>query len=307
MRAVGREREGEEGARICVCICTYKRPLRLKRLLIEVMNQETAGMFSFSIVVVDNDSEMSAKDVVAEIIDQGNIQIKYCLEARQNIPLARNKAIENARGEFVAFIDDDEMPVKEWLLNLYKTCQEYTADGVLGPIRASFIGVPPAWIVKSKVFEWPSYPTGTTLHWDQTRMGNTLLRKKLFDRKENRFRAEFRHGEDKDLFRRMTAQGHRFIWCNDAPVYELEAPERWRITYHLLRALVRGGVSLKHHSFSRRMILKSGVAFGIYTLSLPLLLVLGKHLFIRYLIKDCDHMGRLMKAVGLDPERILLG
>jgi len=80
--------------------------------------------------------------------------------------------------------------VKEWLLNLYKTCQKHKADGVLGPIRANFIGVPPTWILKSKVFEWPSYATGSVLHWDQTRMGNTLLRKKLFNRTENRFKPE---------------------------------------------------------------------------------------------------------------------
>ena len=36
---------------------------------------------------------------------------------KQNIALARNKAIENAKGDFIAFIDDDEFPLDQWLLN----------------------------------------------------------------------------------------------------------------------------------------------------------------------------------------------
>jgi len=68
---------------------------------------------------------------------------------------------------------------------------------------------------------------------------------------------------------------------------------------------MRGSVSLKHHAFSRRLILKSGVAFGVYTAALPLLLVLGQHFIMRYLIKDCDHIGRLMRAAGIDPERLV--
>jgi len=38
------------------------------------------------------------------------ISIKYCVESRQDIELARNKAIENTNGESVVFINDDELP-----------------------------------------------------------------------------------------------------------------------------------------------------------------------------------------------------
>ena len=42
---------------ICVCVCTYRRPLPLKRLLLELNRQETGDSFTYSIVVVDNDEE----------------------------------------------------------------------------------------------------------------------------------------------------------------------------------------------------------------------------------------------------------
>ena len=58
-------KRGEE-KRVCVCICTYKRPELLKHLLSELANQETAGFFTYSIVVVDSDYLESAKQVVTE-------------------------------------------------------------------------------------------------------------------------------------------------------------------------------------------------------------------------------------------------
>src|SRR5215471_12037699 len=103
---------------ITVCICTYKRPRFLRRLLDELRIQDTEDQFSYSIVVADNDHLESAKPVVLEFLKGSSIPIKYCVEPRQNIALARNRAIENASGEYVVFIDDDEFPIRTWLLTL---------------------------------------------------------------------------------------------------------------------------------------------------------------------------------------------
>ena len=78
------------------------------------------------------------------------IPVKYCSEPHQNIALARNKAIENAQGDYVAFLDDDEMPAEKWLVTLFKTCQQYQVDGVLGSARPEFEGKPPGWLLKGK-------------------------------------------------------------------------------------------------------------------------------------------------------------
>jgi glycosyltransferase involved in cell wall biosynthesis len=118
---------------INVCICTYKRPHLLKRLLEEVLSQETNGLFTFSIVVADNDNLKSAEATVSGIAAVSPVPIRYCVEPRQNIALTRNKAIENADGDFVSFIDDDEFPAKRWLLTLFEACEKYRVDGVIGP------------------------------------------------------------------------------------------------------------------------------------------------------------------------------
>src|SRR5262249_13059456 len=170
----------------------------------------------------------------------------YCVEPQQNIALARNKAFENADGDFVAFIDDDEFPAKYWLLTLFNACNEYGVDGVLGPVNRHFDEEPPGWVMKGKFYERPTSPTGLVIDWRKGRTGNVLLKKRIFAADAQPFKPEFRQGEDQDFFRRMIDNGHVFIWCNEAVAYEVVPPIRWKRTFMLKRALLRGAMEPKN-------------------------------------------------------------
>ena len=117
---------------ITVCVCTYRRPALLLRLL-ESLAQQTSDLFTFSVVVADNDAAQSAREVVMAFAARAAFLVVYCVEPRQNIALARNKAIEMARGEFIAFIDDDEFPAENWLAQLWQTYDKHRVAGVLKP------------------------------------------------------------------------------------------------------------------------------------------------------------------------------
>lgn len=281
---------------ITVCICTYKRQRFLKRLLDELARQETNGLFTYSIVVADNDALESARAVVEGFAATATIPIRYAVEPQQNIALARNKAIENASGDFIAFIDDDEEPSPDWLIRLFEVIESYGANGVLGPVLPRFPTPPPDWIIRGRLFDRLSFPTGTWLPWNETRSGNVLLRRRIFDDPGNWFRLEYgRGGEDVDFFRRMITSGMRFVWCAEAIVYEVVPAERYRRTYLLKRALLRGRAPYNQGW----PVVKSLVAVPIYALILPLLPLFGHHVFMRYLIKECDHLGRILALLGL--------
>ena len=295
-----------KGSHISVCICTYRRPDLLWRLLEKLGNQETGELFTYSIIVVDNDDKKSAKNPVKELRNKSSIPIDYYNEPRNSIPLARNMAVKNAEGRYVAFIDDDEFPLNDWLLNLYQTYNYYDADGVLGPVKPHFETAPPRWIIKGNFFERPSYKTGYILHWKETRTGNVLLQKNIFNNSENMFNPEFRHGEDKEFFKRMTEKGYGFVWCNEAPVYETQTSDRFKRTYLLKRALLRASFSSRHASSKLANIYKSLLALTIYTMALPALFLIGHHIFMKYLIKDFDHIGVLLAAFGVNVEKYTL-
>ena len=100
---------------ITICVCTYRRPARLKRLLDELKVLETGGKFTFSVVVADNDSSRSAEGVVAAHTANTACPVLYGNEPQQNIALARNAALALATGDYIAFLDDDELPSRKWL------------------------------------------------------------------------------------------------------------------------------------------------------------------------------------------------
>ena len=290
-----------ESRHIAVCVCTYKRPLLLKRLLHELALQDTSGLFTYSIIVVDNDHLRSAEPVASEFAATSTIPIRYCAEPRQNIALARNKAVQNASGDFVAFIDDDEFPAEHWLLNLFKTCEEYQVDGVLGPVKRHFDEQPPKWIIKGNFYERPTHATGYVIHWLGGRTGNLLVNRQVFGADVCPFRPEFRAGEDQDFFRRMIEQGRVFIWCNEAVVYEVVPPPRWKRMYMLRKALLRGATAVLHPTLGPRDIAKSLIAVPVYALALPFAALVGQHRFMDLLVRLFDHLGKLLALMGLNP------
>jgi len=286
---------------ISVCVCTFRRQDFLRRLLRELRSQDTNGEFTYSVVVADNDHLESAKAVIVEYEAASTVPVKYCVEPRQNIALARNKAIENASGDFIAFIDDDELPTNRWLLTLFEACSKYSVAGVLGPVKPHYDEKPPKWVVKGKFYDRATYPTGFVIDWRKGRTGNVLLKKSVFVGETVPFRSEFLSGEDQDFFRRMIEKGHVFVWCNEALAYEIVPPLRWKRTFMLKRALLRGAISLLDPTFGVRDIAKSLIAIPVYTAALPFALMLGHHAFMARLVKLFDHIGRLLALVGIKP------
>jgi succinoglycan biosynthesis protein ExoM len=279
----------------------------LARLLRNLALQETRGRFTHSVVVVDNDTAGSAKADVMRLASELGLEIVYDIETQRTIPAARNHALGLARGSFIAIIDDDEFPPSHWLVTLYEAVQAYRVDGALGPVYPFFEHPPPAWIIKSRLLELPQWPTGSRLQWNQTRTGNVLLKKDVFDREGIRFDESYRTGgSDQAFFRQAMELGYRFIAVDEAPVYEVVPPKRWNKRYFLQRALVNGFNSQKYLAGEGNKlravttIVKSAVASSLYAASIPVAAVMGTHALMGSLHKGLYHLSRVAAAFGLE-------
>ena len=273
-------------------------------LLENLKHQVTDQLFSYSIVIVDNDPAGSAKHTVESFKNKTIIPVDYYHEAEPNIALARNKAIESAKGNFIAFIDDDEFPEKMWLLNLYKAEKYYNADGVLGPVVPHFDGMPPCWLVRGRFCERPSFETGTILHWDNTRTGNVLFRKSVFYDPKNRFDPRFGRtgGEDSEFFEQVIRQGLVFIWCNEAVVSEVVPQERWTRTFYIKRSIRIGGLTgEKARAWPTRYtsLAKIIFSFSVCALILPASVIGGQCFFMRVLTKALYSASWLLGFCGV--------
>jgi len=285
---------------ISVCVCTYKRPELLKQLLHELARQETSGLFTYSVVITDNDHLQSANAVVSKFATTSAVPVRYCVEPLQRIALARNRSIANADGDFIAFVDDDEFPSPYWLVTLFKAWKQHGVDGVLGPVRPYFLEGTPRWVVRGKFYERRTYPTGFVINWEQGRTGNVLLHRRVLAGSDQPFNPEFRAGSDQDFFRRMIEKGYVFIWCNEAVAYEVVLPARWKRGFMCRRALLSGADSSNHPSFGADEIAKSLVAVPTYAAALPFALVLGQDRFMRITIKLFSHLGKLLRVFGIN-------
>ena len=304
--AVGGPHPQEEGKEhITVCLCTFRRPELLRKLLASVSAQRTDGRFSVSVSVVDNDPELSGKPVADAFASDAANEIIYTHVPDKNLALLRNISLSHARGDYVAFIDDDEYPVDDWLSLLLKTLHEYRADGVLGPIVPEYLAPPPDWIVRGRLCERQRLSTGSRLSWRQTRTGNALLKRALFSDPANLFNLKNRLGaEDDSLFKKLMEQKKSFVWCDEAVVREQIPADRLTLTYFSKRSRLIGYMTYAYEqdgrSMSRRSLIffKSCVAAGIDLALAPLFRVFGYHRYAKFMIKYQFHKAVVLTHLG---------
>jgi succinoglycan biosynthesis protein ExoM len=292
---------------ISVCVPTLRRNRMLERLLRKLVLQETGDLFDFSVVVVDNDATGHAKETVRRLKDELRLDIKYGIEPEQTIPAARNHALRLAQGNYIGIIDDDEVPPQHWLITLYCAIHTFDVDGALGPVHPFFDQKPPEWLVKSRFCERPVLRTGTLLQWSQTRTGNVLLKKEVFDKHRLCFDRKFKTGgSDQEFFKQAMSAGCRFIAVEEAPVYEIVPPERWTKSYYLKRALVNGFNSYRYRvgrkdGLSKVTIpLKSIFVLLVYATAVPFCSCLGSHMLMNCLERGCHHLSRLLAMLGIE-------
>jgi succinoglycan biosynthesis protein ExoM len=256
---------------ISICVCTFRRPDGLQRLLATLRAISIPAGVGLELVVVDNDAGASAKSVFDRITADWPWPARYVVEAHPGVGFARARCVEEARGDWIAYIDDDEWAEPQWLQALWQTRTALGVDGVFGPVLASYETAPPEWLLRSRMYERPRRVTGTSLHWSQCASGNVLFRKQLFV-DAGGFDAAFAQSgsEDSDFFWRCLGLGARFVWCDEAVAHEAVPPNRMTKTYLRRRAFLAGQNYVRLHA--RRQGWLAYLLFALRGLAIVLLL-----------------------------------
>ncbi len=131
--------------RIDIGVCTYRRP-ELEQTLKSLAKMTVPGNVEIRIIVADNDDSPSAKGRVDAMRACVPHTIVYVHCPSSNISIARNACLDNAKGDFLAFIDDDETASEDWIVRLIETALTTGADAVLGPVKATYGTDAPGWM-----------------------------------------------------------------------------------------------------------------------------------------------------------------
>ncbi|MBW4513098.1 MAG: hormogonium polysaccharide biosynthesis glycosyltransferase HpsE [Scytonematopsis contorta HA4267-MV1] len=117
-----------------VAIPTYNGEHRLPELLERLQNQINTEHISWEIIVIDNNSTDNTADVVKsyQASWQSPFPLKYCFEPQQGAAYARKRAIAEAKGEFIGFLDDDNYPTPNWVATAYNFGKKYPQAGAYG-------------------------------------------------------------------------------------------------------------------------------------------------------------------------------
>ncbi len=231
---------GYADIRVAVCICTFKRQELLRALLAGVAQLAFCKVQPrhLEIVVVDNDELASAREVCLAVSLPW--QVKYVVEPRRGISHARNRAIAEAGSiDFLAFIDDDEVPTIHWLDELLWAQAEFAADVVSGPVLPAYSADVAEWVRRGGFFDGRVSTTGTTRRTCST--NNALVGSHVF-RRVLRFDDAFTlsGAEDTHFFSRAVQAGFRIVWSQEASVYETVSAQRGSLTWILRRGYQTG-------------------------------------------------------------------
>jgi succinoglycan biosynthesis protein ExoM len=230
---------------VVICIPTFKRPKMLARLLDAIAALETAA--DVSVLVADNDAQSHAGLDLCLAIEDYRWRLTAVVAPDRGIAQVRNILIEYALmtgAQFIAMIDDDEWPQKDWIDQFLKAAHHTGADVLQGSI---LFGTDAMADGHGDIRR----PTGPVAMLQGA--GNLLIRRSVLDEMAAPwFDPQFAlsGGEDQDFFVRLQRAGKRFAWSDEARAHGDVPDTRANLGWLLRRSYSVGNsdmrVLLKH-------------------------------------------------------------
>lgn len=283
---------------ISICMCTYQRS-HVVDTLKSIAALRLPEHVNLEVIVVDNDEYGYAEMLVKAQANIMDIPVYYRQETAKNIALARNCSIANTQGEWVAFIDDDEVADPDWLAQLLATAQTYQADAVFGRVKSTYPSDTPQWIIKSGVFERLPVSNGQAVTSGAT--NSTLVSQAAIKKYQLQFDCNYglTGGEDADFFYRLYQHGGKLVCSNEAFVTEEVASNRLNLNYLLKRAMRIGETYTRYRMQKAPLVNKSAYFTDVFLKLIILLFIVlvklpfGQSKYAKPLLQLVDKYGKI--------------
>jgi len=232
--------------KVTIAIPTHNRARLLAQTLASVQQLRLGDGVEADCIVIDNASSDDTAAVVESYAGAGPIKVRRVFESRLGSSFARNRAIEETRGDFILFIDDDVTVEPDWARELVAEIERRNLDAACGLVLARWPEPPPRWLgpplyVKLAVHD-PALldrANGVAESLHNYFSANVGFRRETFER-FGRFREDLGvsgvnplSGEDTELFARIIEHGGRMGFAPRAMVHHWIGPER--LTRHYFR------------------------------------------------------------------------
>jgi glucosyl-dolichyl phosphate glucuronosyltransferase len=132
--------------RASVILCTRNRADQLSEALDALGAMQVPPDVDWEVLVIDNGSGDATRETVQAFIANGHPRFRYVYEPEPGKTYALNLGIEEARGDILAFTDDDALVEANWLTAILASMEKHSADGVGGKVLPIWDAPRPAWL-----------------------------------------------------------------------------------------------------------------------------------------------------------------
>lgn len=243
--------------RLSLVVATWNRASSLRLTLRALQAQEIRDEFDLEILVVDNGSTDDTPGVIKDAASGARWPVRYLAEPRQGKSFACNRAIREARGEWLVFTDDDVLPEAGWAQALVDAMRLHGADAAGGPVRPLWQAAPGDWLTAAPLRQhvWGilalldrgEVPVMAKPTESNFLIGANMAFRAATLRRIGGFRTDLgphgamlMRGEDTELLARLQQRGGRVVYAPEAVVHHRVARERMSLAYARRRRFYGG-------------------------------------------------------------------
>lgn len=253
-----------------IVVCTHDGAHRLPPVIDALRRQQVPPEVTWEVVVVDNASVDGTADIVrAHWGDDGPRTLRVVHEPRLGLAHARARGIEEARGQVLSFVDDDNVVDASWVRRVVEVLEAHPEAGAVGgraravgpgPLPDWFAAVAPYLAVGPQgepgdVTDRRGYLYGAGLTLRREALDEVLAHGALV--LEGRRGDALTLGEDAELGYRLAAAGWRLRYEPDLTLDHVMTPHRLERPY--LRRLVAESARTEVLLEPLRLVRRSGV------------------------------------------------
>lgn len=236
---------------LTIAICTRNRAGILQRTLRSLQGVEPPDGVDWEVLVINNGSTDDTADVLGRTMS--GLPLRSVNEDRVGLSNARNRAVEEAQGEYIIWIDDDVQLCEDFLASYAAAFANHPEGAVFGgPIEPWFEGTPPSWVRNNLDIIGGVYalrdlgPEVTPLAEEGNRIpygANYVVRTEIqrefrYDPALGRRGDVLLHGEETAVIQALLRAGHSGWWVPEARVRHW-IPEA-RLTMEHIRRYAEG-------------------------------------------------------------------
>jgi glucosyl-dolichyl phosphate glucuronosyltransferase len=214
--------------KISVVLCTYNNAESLKETLKDI-RRNVCDSANVELLVVDNNSTDHSKQVITEQLEAFPFPAEYLFEPTQGLSHARNTGLNNARGEYILFTDDDAAIPTNWVAEYLKVIKQEQPDCLFSKIAILWDKPKPEWFINAYLPYFVHLDYGerslTISDKEHEFFGKnfcvrTLLLKKMggFNPKLGRCGTKLVAGEETAIYKYLISARKKVIYFPDAQV-----------------------------------------------------------------------------------------